>query len=285
MGEDKKIRRGQIWYINFNDSWGNEEAVGRPAIVVASNEGIDVKSVLPVVYLTTTPKKGSLSVEINSSKRRSWALCEKITSVDRERFLSQLGETSEAELLKVDIALRKTLALPKSVDISETENELSQLKEETLNLKLELEIQKKMYDRVLGLLVEERVGRDIAVKAPEVVVAPEPPKPEPIEIDTELLKIQMSTPNKLLDEPQENKVKTKLKPKKLSEAKVPEKKANINKDDWRTIWETTGINEQAAKNIVAYRKKHGRFISLEDLLMVPRFGRVMLSRCESLLEV
>lgn len=272
------MKIGEVYYLRADNSYGYEEAIGRPVLVFAGNErqmkNDDDPGMVTVAFMSTSPKNIGINVQVNSTNRKSWVLCNQIKAIDGRRLRDKMCDLSPVELEDVRDGLREALNLTVQV------KDGGDLEKENRNLKLELEIQKKMYDRVLGLLVEERVSRDMGVKTPEVVVAP-----EPIDIDTELLKVQMSTPNKLLDDPQENKVKTKLKPKKLSKAKVSEKKANVNTDGWETIWEATGINEQAAKNIVAYRNKHGRFVSLEDLMMVPRFGRVMLKRCEGLLEV
>lgn len=283
------MKRGEVYWLRYDNSWGHEQSVGRPVVILSGDENrwdTDDPGTVVVAYMTTSPKPTGMNVPVVTNNRKGWVMCNQLGTVDGRRLTDLADTLSDMEYDAVKEALIQTLHLdiPQKEE-SEMGVELSQLKEEILNLKLELEIQKKMYDRVLGLLVEERVGRDIAVKAPEVVVAPEPPKPEPIEIDTELLKIQMSTPNKLLDDPQENKVKTKLKPKKLSNAKVSEKKANVNTDDWKTIGEITGLCESTARSIVQYRNKHGKYVSLEDLLMVPRFGKVCMNKYGSMLEV
>ena len=283
------MKRGEVYWLRYDTSWGHEQSVGRPVVILSGNEkrwGTDDPGTVVVAYMSTSAKSMVCNVPVCVGGRRSSVLCNQLGTVDGRRLTELAGVLTDIEYDKVKECLIELLHLnvpPK--DESETELELSKIKDENVNLKLELEVQKKMYDRVLGLLVDERVNRDMEVKTPDVVVAPEPPKPEPIEIDTELLKIQMSTPNKLLDDPQENKVKTKLKPKKLSKVKVPEKKANVNTDDWRTIGEITGLCESTARSIVQYRNKHGKYVSLEDLLMVPRFGKVCMNKYGSMLEV
>ena len=87
---ENEIKRGEVWYLKFNDSVGFEESVGRPAVVVSSEEGLGTTPIIQVVYMTTTPKKGGSVVELFTPKKRSWALCNQIVSVDRSRFLSYL---------------------------------------------------------------------------------------------------------------------------------------------------------------------------------------------------
>ena len=46
-----------------------------------------------------------------------------------------------------------------------------------------------------------------------------------------------------------------------------------------------GIGKETAEMIRAYRNKHGRFESVEDLLNVPRFGKGCMKKYGSKVEV
>jgi DNA uptake protein ComE-like DNA-binding protein len=50
------------------------------------------------------------------------------------------------------------------------------------------------------------------------------------------------------------------------------KVVNIN-DATKEELVAIGINDQTARNIVNWRKKNGGYLSLEDLMLVPRFGK------------
>lgn len=282
------MKVGEVWYLRADNSYGYEEAMGRPCLILAGDEkrmGTSDPGVVTISFLTTNPRPMGINIPVKSTRRDSWVLCNQLQSIDARRLRDRMCAVTEEEMNAVRNGLKVALGL--TDDSSE--------EEDVLNLKVELDTYKRMYDRVLGLLVDERIEKDIESKTPEIIV--EPPKPEPIEVNTELLKAQMSTPNKLMEnELNENPVKTKLKPKKLEPVKTEKGsmivdsmgryrrskgtasvktmngKANINKDDWETIVAKTGISYNTAKNIVSYRKKNGPYTGLEELLNVPRFG-------------
>ncbi len=58
-------------------------------------------------------------------------------------------------------------------------------------------------------------------------------------------------------------------------------KVNINTADAKALTQITGIGPKTAANIVAYRKKHGRFKSVDDLLNVKGIGDKTLKKIRS----
>ena len=95
MSEEIKYERGQVWYVNFNNSVGFEEAVGRPAVVVSNYANVDSMKTLVMVWLTTTPKSGGTTVELFTPNKRSWAICGQISTVDKSRLLKLMCKLSE----------------------------------------------------------------------------------------------------------------------------------------------------------------------------------------------
>lgn len=281
------MKRGEVYYLRFDDSIGHEIAAGRPVVVISSDKMLAKPTVVSVVYLTTSPKQFGNVVELYTPRKKSWALCDQIQSVDVSRLTDIMCILKSSEMDEIDIALKKSLQL----DAPDSDND--RLRGEVLSLRVELETYTKMYERVLDLLVKERIDANMKDRKPELIVArPEPPK---IDIDTDLLAKKMSTPNNLMEEDLDyNPVKTKLKHEKLSppkesdtivdslgrtrkvrgtaSVKTMDGKANINKDDWETIVAKTGISYNTAKNIVNYRRKNGPYIDVTALLDVPRFG-------------
>ncbi|HFQ90971.1 MAG TPA: helix-hairpin-helix domain-containing protein [Desulfobulbus sp.] len=58
-------------------------------------------------------------------------------------------------------------------------------------------------------------------------------------------------------------------------------KVNINTADAKALTQVTGIGPKTAANIIAYRKKHGRFKSVDDLLNVKGIGDKTLKKIKS----
>lgn len=69
------------------------------------------------------------------------------------------------------------------------------------------------------------------------------------------------------------------------EVSLVKTKVNINTATGKEIAEALGMCRTTAYNITGYRKKHGRYTCLEELLNVPQFGQRTLDRFRDMLEV
>jgi competence ComEA-like helix-hairpin-helix protein len=201
-------------------------------------------------------------------------------------------DASVREMAAVDIAIKKVLFSQHGVESGV--DELTKIEEEKNKLELELEITKKMYERVLNLLVEERVTRDMkntSVPEPEVII------PEPIEVDVELLKAQMSTPNDQEISPVEFKAKKRnpqyetkaaaqLK-ERMDAAKreMVGKKANINTATAEELMGAAGMGIGMARTIVKRRRDFGPYKDVSDLLDIHQLSDKMFVKYEPFLEV
>lgn len=105
--------RGEIYYIEKKyPSVGSEQGAGRPAIIVSNETGNRHSAIVEVVYLTTKHKKSlPTHVTVMSTGRRSTALCEQVHTVAIERIGSYCGSCTPEEMVKIDNALKISLAL------------------------------------------------------------------------------------------------------------------------------------------------------------------------------
>jgi len=105
--------RGEIYYIMPGEAIGSEMYGGRPGIIVSNEMNNRYSPTVEVVYLTGKPKKPlPTHVRINSAKYPSTALCERITTVAKERISSYVGKLSPEEEQALNAALIVSIALP-----------------------------------------------------------------------------------------------------------------------------------------------------------------------------
>ena len=257
------MKRGEIYYIRYDNSVGSEQSVGRPCLIVSSQKGIDTAPVVQCVFLSTQQKHGSHNILLTSINRRSYAVCNQLNTLDKSRFENFMGEVTPEEMAQVDDALKNVLGLTDEVVTTVREDDYA-------DLRVELELHKALYEKTLEKLVALRMEMD---EKPRM----EKPRPEKKMSDEEVVAILESAGMKSRSD------RYGTKPGK-AKAKTGAKPININTATTRDF-ESIGVSTQTARNIVNYRNKHGYFISLEDLLMVPRFGKGCLNVFGSLMEV
>lgn len=108
-----EIRRGDIYYIHKGpETTGSEIIAGRPGIVVSNDMANKYSNVVEIVFCTTKEKPClPTHVAINSTKYKSTALCEQITSVSKKRIGDYIGRCSKSEMKTIDRKLAISLDL------------------------------------------------------------------------------------------------------------------------------------------------------------------------------
>lgn len=108
------MRRGEVWWVEFDPSVSTEIRKTRPAVIV-SNDAAN-RNLARVVVVPTTSNTGRLypgeavvSVDGQSSK----AMADQIMAADKARLKSQLGTVSKADMQAVEDAIRVHLGLAK----------------------------------------------------------------------------------------------------------------------------------------------------------------------------
>lgn len=110
-GDD--IRRGDIFYINNSRGQvGSEMMKDRPGIIVSNNTNNRHSNEVTVVFLTTSPKKETPThVTIRSTERKSVALCEAPTTIDKLRISNYIGRATGQEMEEINEKLKIALRL------------------------------------------------------------------------------------------------------------------------------------------------------------------------------
>ena len=164
------FRRGEIYYIEKSQGQnvaGSEQAPARPAIIVSNNKCNMFSSVVEVVYLTTQEKiELPTHVDINSTNRKSTALCEQVHSVFVDRIGNYVSMCTEQEMQMIDVALAISLGLDfgspeqslKSEEVKicfappemQPENSVYDgLRDDLLKCRTECELYKQLYNQLL----------------------------------------------------------------------------------------------------------------------------------------
>ena len=60
-----EIKRGDVFYLKYDDSVGRELATGRPAVVLSNTQEILRNDCVVVALLTNTPRSGNVQVSLN----------------------------------------------------------------------------------------------------------------------------------------------------------------------------------------------------------------------------
>lgn len=108
------MRRGEVWWVEFDPSVGTEIRKTRPAVIVsndAANRNLARVVVVPITSNTGRlyPGEAVMSVDGQSSK----AMADQIMAADKARLKSQLGTVSKADMQAVEDAIRVHLGLAK----------------------------------------------------------------------------------------------------------------------------------------------------------------------------
>lgn len=98
--------QGEVWLFDPDPIKGNE--IGkkvRPAVIISNDHWNKIRSGLVIIIPLTSVKKGiSTHIQIDPPEGgvsvSSFAMCEQIRSISRERLIKKLGKISSKALLK-----------------------------------------------------------------------------------------------------------------------------------------------------------------------------------------
>src|SRR5713226_8309793 len=106
------IRRGDIWWVDFEPTQGAEIRKTRPAIVVTADALNRARRTVVVVPLSTGPQpRPPIVVATPSAGATSVAICDQVRAVDKRRLTQNQGRLSAVDLRSVEESLRRILEL------------------------------------------------------------------------------------------------------------------------------------------------------------------------------
>jgi len=107
------MRRGEVWWVEFDRAIGSEIRKTRPAVIVSNdsaNRHLARVVVIPFSSDTSRVYPGEALVEVGDQKSK--AMADQIMAADKSRLKSRLGTLSKEDMLAVEQAVKVHLALP-----------------------------------------------------------------------------------------------------------------------------------------------------------------------------
>ncbi len=106
------MKRGEVWWVNFDSTIGGEIQKERPAIILsndASNKHLNRVQVVPVTSNVDRLYPSEAYVTLNGKQNK--ALADQLTTVSKLRLSNIEGKLSNADIKKVEQAVRVQLGL------------------------------------------------------------------------------------------------------------------------------------------------------------------------------
>ena len=286
MLEEKVVLRGDVWWISAGTSSDWEQNFGRPAVVISGDVGNERMPMVMVAFVTTSSqrKPSPIYPKIVFPEGERRVLCNQVYTVDKSRLDRKICTLTESEMVRVGGALAVAMCIPQYPKNPQIEKSGS---EDTMSLRCEVDMWRKMYEKTMDQLVELRINTTIARltdRAMEPVLEPVLSEEAPKSV----FKSALPEPDLGYEEESNNEEKTRPTSKQRVRNKVEWDGVKVNVNTVKTATELknrTGMAMHTAVEIVRTRKIVGAYEKLEDLLALDKFGEIAMKRYGHMLEV
>ncbi len=107
------MKRGEVWWVNFEPSVGSETRKIRPAVIISndsSNAHLNRVQVIPLTSNTGKCYPSEAVVTFNNAENK--AMADQIATVDKQRLQNCAGSISNKDIKQVERAIKVQLGLP-----------------------------------------------------------------------------------------------------------------------------------------------------------------------------
>lgn len=106
------VRRGEVWWVDFDPARGSEIRKTRPAVVLTADALNRVRRTVAVVPLSTGPTpRPPIVVAVASAGMGSVAVCDQVRAIDRSRLSRCVRQLAMTDLRAVEDGVRIVLGL------------------------------------------------------------------------------------------------------------------------------------------------------------------------------
>lgn len=106
------MKRGEVWWVNFEPSVGGEIRKERPALIISNDVANRYLNRVQVVPLTSNVERLYPSeAYVTVGGQRSKALADQLTTASKARLRRKVGRISEDDLKRVEAAVKVQLGL------------------------------------------------------------------------------------------------------------------------------------------------------------------------------
>ena len=111
-GRGSRLRRGAIFWVEFDPGRGGEIRKRRPAIVISNDTANLVSNRVQVVPVSSNVARiHSWEAQVRVQSRPCKALADQIRTVAKERLLDHIGDVTMTEMQAIERAIKLQLGL------------------------------------------------------------------------------------------------------------------------------------------------------------------------------